>query len=269
MSDHIILHNMRQRIGTNRQPRHDRDLKDLDSELQAMKIQHPYSLNREQIERLMTKDSFRQGGRGLPAEIPDQGFLYRLCNVRSVVRYTTWVSVPTVHDNDEDVWRRLKNDYDSNQEWLPLNRYAQGVLTGHRGFTWWTNLKALPDDVLSGAHTIGMPNDWIPVYAVVLRCPVSYLGPFTHVPTVLDGFSSEIFHPTIDNDNPPVGLTISLEHSHILREGSSEFVLGSLEVEPIEMRPVLIDSNMMAAHAHYVGLGPDLWRLLEVYYNRL
>jgi hypothetical protein len=268
MAQQSKIYDLRQTIGAVRQHEHAAALESLHHDLNSLGLEHPYALEREHIDHLMTNQFFAQGGRGLPASVSGPQFLYRICNIRKIVEYTSWIPANR-YENNEDIWLNLKRDFDDLGDWIPLNHYARGELTGPRGFTWWTTLNFLTTNIICGAHSIGLPNDWLPKYAVVIRCPLGSISGINSllVPTVLDAFDGEIFHPTISDSHPGAGLTISLEGPSTLNAGTDEFVLLDVDVESMEAIPVLIDRRMRALHS--VQLDSGLRTLLEMYYKNL
>jgi hypothetical protein len=268
MTHHSKIHGLRQSLGMSRQSVHSPALESLQQELDSMGLEHPYTLERGQIDQLMTNEFFAQGGRGLSASALGHQYLYRICNVRQIVDNTSWISANR-YENNEDIWISLKRDFDAAGDWLPLSRYAYGALLGYRGFTWWTSLNFLAAGVICGAHVAGIPNDWLQKYAIILRCLLEEIEgkDMLRVPTVLDAFNGEIFHPTINDDSPVEGLTISLEDPANLETGTDEFVLPGVGVDQIDLWPVLIDRNMR--ESHNVQLDATLLASLETYYSSL
>ena len=268
-SDRMKLYDVRCRIGPERQPRHAARFAELCGELLKTGMAHPYALNSTAIATLMACPAFAQGGNGLTARPPASGHLYRMTGVMKLVRYTDWTAVPNQDNNDDEIWRELAADHLSRGDWLPLSSYARGHLRGFRGVTWWTTREDLVPNPVPVAHSLGIPNDWIPTYAVVLRCPVDGIHSIAKltVPDILDGFVQEVFHPTRDSESPAAGVTIRLRPGDEPGEGADEYLAEPVPVEHVTMWPLQITPEMRADHP--VWLGPALWEALYRYYSRL
>jgi hypothetical protein len=265
MSDQGQIHKLRQNLGATRQPPFASRLSALQHLLIDLGLEHPYSLSREHLQAMMMDATFARGGGGLNASYEGQ-FVYRLCGVRKVVDFTDWQR-PHRYYTDDDIWLRLRNDFEM-AGWLQLQDYAAGVLSGPRMVTWWTDADFLSTNIICGAHLTGLPNDWVAKYSLVLRYPTDKL--LTHsflVPSVLDAFDGEIFHPTVNNDSPTAGWTINLDANGALTIGAREFVLLDVDVKNITFQPVLIDSGIRRMHT--VALDSLLRERLETYYGIL
>lgn len=288
MSNLAILHMLRQDKGVIRQVGYAGTLRALEAELQNMSLAHPYRLIRNKSQNqmlpLLGVINFTPGGAG-PDATPSQEYIYHLTSVSKVLRYSRWTFFPpgftTRKHSDSRLFRHLEDKYEEaraahqdvtgSKTWLPLKDYAHGTYSGFRDFTWWTTLTLLPSYIVCGGHNIGLPNKWIPNYALIMRCPSSYVkaAKLISIPTVLDGFTSEIYSP-VDlrvSPHPACGQTINLDSVGPLREGREEFALRPVSVNQIEFQPVLIDRPRRQAHV--VRLDGRLWQLLEIYYSKL
>jgi len=267
--DRTNLYDMQCRIGPTRQPRHAPRFRELRAELVKLGARHPYALNSAAITALMSCASFAEVGNGLIANLPQSRNLYRITSVMNLVRYTTWTAIPNQDNTDDEVWRELALDRERNGDWLSLHSYANGHLRGFRGITWWTTREGLLTNPVQVAHSMGLVNDWIPSYAIVLRCSSDGIRASTKVtvPDIVDGFVQEVFHPTRDVERPASGLTINLGPDNKLTHGGDEFVAGPLPVEQIQMWPIQITPEMRAARP--VWLGSNLWDALYSYYDTL
>jgi hypothetical protein len=280
MSNPTIVHQLRQLKGSLRQPQHGQDLYVLEQAIRGMGLTHPYRLivnsKVNQLTSLLSVPTFSKGGIGTLATSSSE-FLYHLTGVRKVLKYSGWNyfprGFPTLRHSDRRIFSYLLNDYNRNNRGpLPLGRYAKGTLSGFRGFTWWTSLKILEAHVVCSAHRLGMPNKWIPKFALVMRCPSTYIagGHFASVPTTLDGFISEIFCPADYRSAqtlPSYGRAINLDNLGRLAAGPEEFAVGSIDVREVEFFPVLIDRAVRSVHV--VQRDARLWQLLEIFYNGL
>jgi hypothetical protein len=265
MSDQSEIHVLRQDLGAARQPPYASKLSTLQNLLEDLNLEHPYSLTGQQRQTMMLDKSFALNGGGLNAAYQGE-FVYRLSGVRKVVDYTEWQK-PYKYYSDDDIWLRLKNDFDA-VGWLPLRDYAAGKLSGPRTFTWWGDEDFLSADIICGAHRSGLPNDWIAKYSLLLRYPTEKLAPDSFlVPSVLHAFDGEIFHPTADRDSPTEGRAIDLDSTGPLTLGAREFVLLDLDVNNITFQPILIDSTLRRVHV--LPLNSLLRSRLRAYYGGL
>jgi hypothetical protein len=261
MASQEELHSIQMQVAIRRQPRHASALNGLSSLLEG----HPYDLSDSELRVLEQIDAFVSGSKGLVAKPPRDAFLYGLCAVQSLINYVTWKSRPSGHEVTHQVFDRLNSDLASSESWLPLSRYADGYLSGYRGLTWWTSSDRITTDVIRGALELGLVS--VPEFAIVLRCPAEYVLGISRVPTAIDGFLFEAFHPTKDLDSPHWGMAIDLHDGHNLSGGPDQYVVGPIEAGQVSFRPVHIDEGMRAALK--VESGPKLWAALETYYNTL
>jgi hypothetical protein len=278
MSNLTILHRIRQFKGALRQPYHGPVMHALEAQLGAMGLSHPYRLVRNrainQVDSLLRVRGFAPGGIGNTGN-PTSGFIYHLTSVRKAITYSQWQyfpsGFPSLSHEDRKLFEYLLDDYNRRGDWLSFSAYAQDEYSGFRSFTWWTNLEVLDGPVVCSAHKLGLPNKWIPKYALVMRCPAVYArdNSLSRVPTTIDGFLSEVFSPPdLRPLNRPVsGRTIDLDSPGALREGADEYALTSIPVDQIDFKPILIDYTLR--RGHIVARNARLWQLLEIYYNRL
>lgn len=241
-----------------------------------MGITHPYRLIRnrviDQFKPLMANPKFANGGTG-PSASTTVEYIYHLTSVRKLVKFTDWGFFPSGFPNPKSAaWRvfdYLLDDHRKSSNWLPLRNYATGAYGGFRNFTWWTSFELDPANIVCNAHKLGLPNTWIPKYGIILRCPVTHITSYNlhHVPTVVDGFPSEIFRPMDFRLSPLTsGRTVDLETNGQLIDGVEEFALSPVPVSEIKFKPVLINRH---ARRHRVVRNARLWQLLEMFYNSL
>lgn len=267
---------IRQLIAGVRQPRHQGKITQLGAQLRNLPRpdQHPYDLNDENFEMLLGMEAaFREGGAGLPATVPDQDFIYRLSAAAKVRSYSeVWRDGYEEYIDDERLFGAIHWQYRRTRDWIPLREYADGSYRSRRQITWWTSLELRadePEDVVRKVSQCGIPIDWINKWSLVLRCRVEHLARVRAacVPSVLDGFDSEIFHPTIDDDTPPAGIAIDLDGPTTITAGVSEFVLQPISVDQIDVLPVVIDDEVKRAAG--VRLDARLRESLVDYYRGL
>lgn len=272
MSDPITLFRLRQRNGQARQPSHLTVLNALNHLLRTLDEETPYSLRHGSLEALLNDPLFTTCARGCKASIPDALPLYRLIGIGGLIRdCMEWQ-----FENDEEhldvidgIWRKISQDSKLANDWLRLDSYSQGTLSGFRGVSWWTSANTLVTAPVTTAHALGMPNDWIPVRAVILRHDPGPTRPSDdwRVPSTIDAYHSEVFHTTVDADLPASGLTISLQNLNALKIGNNEYVVLRLDVRSIQLWPVVITHQMRANDE--VLLGPALRSALQSYYSGL
>jgi hypothetical protein len=223
---------------------------------------------------LLDVDEFAAGAAGHGATT-SQDYIYHLTPIRKVLRYNDWTyfpsGFPTVKHEDRRLFEYLLDDYYRQGKLLDLGNYARGDYNGFRGFTWWTSLDLLNTQIVCAGHRLGLPNKWIPKYALIMRCSARYAMSYgiPRVPTVVDGFVSEIFQPAdlLKIPTPPSGTTINLDGPGPLTDGEEEFVLSKVDVGAIKFKPVLIDRSLR--NQHRVVRNARLWQLLEMFYDSL
>lgn len=246
--------------------------------------EHPYDLAFELKKEFARLRFYACQSFGAPARIPqpDDGYVYRMCSIVDVVKGVT-KEAGDGRGGAADVagWRNdLKDDQENWEQvfekgggdWTPLNGLAEGVYKCHpRPFSWWTTFP-LYEDVIAGAHRIGMTNDWVAVQCLVLRCPADYVrgNNIACVPSAIDAYTQMIFHPTRDEASPPHGITIDLSlYPLTLFPGTDEFLLPPVPVDLIEVKPVLVDEDYRQSR-HTVRSDCGVFSaLLEDYYKNL
>jgi hypothetical protein len=281
------LHKLRQLKGILRQDSYKATLKKLQKELSdKIKESHPYRLivneTIDQMKPLMEVPEFRNGAIGSPAAHNSE-YIYHLTSIRKVAGEPKPKVTPTLNwthfppgfsdltESDRNLFECLIKKYQDvygGTGWMPLKEFATGKYSVKRGFTWWTNKEFTDADIVCAAHRVGLPNTWIPKYALVMQCLTKKVaGTLSHVPTTLDGFISEIFSPAdYRTGQPTCGEAINLDNPKLIPY-AEEYSLKPIEVESIYFRPVLIDNRKRRMHV--VNRDPRLWQLLENYYDTL
>lgn len=284
-----ILHRQRQIKGALRQPGYRTALAKLQKTLLiTIREPHPYRLVVndvvDQMKPLLAVPEFKSGAQGGPAA-PGSDYIYHLTSIRKVVgdpkskspRTLTWThfppAFPKLDESDRHLFEYLLDKYIreyGRTGWMALKDYAAGKYSVKRDFTWWTNEKFPDANIICAAHRVGLPNTWVPKYALVMRCLARKVTSqaLSHVPTVLDGFLSEIFSPAdYRSATPTWGQAIDLDSPGPLSARAEEYSMNPIPVEAISFRPVLIDNNRRRRHV--VARDPRLWQLLELYYDKL
>lgn len=274
------IYDLRQDCGRRRQPTYGQALDDLDAVIRP--APHPYDLKLPAIQQLMNNTWFRVGALGLqrPATLPASGYIYRICPIKKLTDYShNWFSSSPRKDDQPPLifhlWKKkveeLERKAGGKKVWLRLRSYARDRFYGPRSFSFWTGHELDPYDsakLLVSAHALGLPNDWIDEYSVVMKCDTSFLQGRAEakIPTTLDGFDSHIFHPRRESLVPPSGITIELSLTAPLHRGQDEFAIGPVETAAIQMYPVQIPSTLLPC------IKSDDNRLLSslhVYYQQL
>lgn len=269
MCDLCDLHDSRQHMGSRRQPRHINDLKSVDRILSKIGETHPYQLTADQMGEFKKERWFAGSSSGLAAIISNGKYLYRLAPVIKLATYASeWFATPSIK---LDAWRfirKLQADLELKRDWLEYSAYAKGTFASPRNISFWTTFEFGAKDIVKGANNVGLPSNWIIRQMVILRLDISKLsrGNRVFVPTVLDAFNSEIFHPTKDIESPPSGSAIHL-NSGFLSQGADEFVLGPLPVELVDLWPVVLEETEIELQG--VRSDSSLWKLLHSYYSNL
>lgn len=259
---------VRQKLCDLKQPRHNRIIKKLDNLLNVLKVDHPYRLDRNQYELLMKIRTFSKGSKGLPASLPHDQYLYRICSLESLKNYVeTWTLDSYRYSSLEEIFEHILILYSIEKDWLHLSLFAAGKYRNARKYSFWT-LANVSENIYSWPNKLGMPADWISPHTILLRYPNYHLSSdLAKIPTVIDAFTEEIFHPVKELDNSKTGKTIDIGHADSLRDGVEEIVLGPVDIKRIDILPVFIALRDKAKH--FVSLGPNLWSLLIKYYNQL
>jgi hypothetical protein len=271
MSNLILLYNLRFTAGQRRQPRHAGALRALNGIIKSAGIAHSYGeYDRTVNARLMSKASYSGGSRGYVGKIHGDDFIYRVAGIKELAidKSITWISRIRSGQPPRELFRLVNQDYKRSRNWLPLNRYAVGELSGYRNVTFWTTHELQPATIVHDSHLIGLTNNWLKEWSVIIRCRVKDLigANSVRVPTVLDAFTEQIFHPTEDSPRPSSGITIELSAAGPLAPGKMEFVLDPIRTDKLQIRPCFI-SNKSLPCIHSKDRG--LWKLLDRYYRTL
>src|ERR1044071_5584899 len=243
----VEIYQLRQGLAPRGQPSRERDLQSLDKDSRRRNLSHPYVGTEPLQQALMRKPCFAEGAKGRAAAARTDGFLYRLCAPPKVVKYTDWLFWPRNYrhsgSDEKALFEWLHQHHQAVQDWIPLAKFARGILSAPRKFTWWTTEEMTPANLVDSAHRLGIPNEGIPTHALILRFPIGDLDlDRLRVPSVVDAFDSPIFHPTLDDEHPPAGRTIDLRNGKP-GLGCEEYVLGPVPVEKISFLPVLVDEE--------------------------
>jgi len=268
MATLLDLYNMRRNIAQKRQHSHLEKYEKLHEFLLSLEKAEPYDLGFDTKLKFEAVAFFVDNPFGHKARIPNRDtFIYRICSIRDVVKGTDWRK-----DEGTDAANWMKVYDKSKGNWTPLSRFARGTYCCHpRCFSWWTSYP-LFEDVIRGAHKIGMTNDWVAVETVVLRCPVDYVSKnkLAVVPTVIDAFMQLIFHPTKDSISPTYGITIDLSlYPRTLSPGLDEVVLPALDIDRLEVLPIKADQEYREGKNQVLSESEVLAGLLEFYYQNL
>jgi hypothetical protein len=269
MATLLDLYDIRRSIAQNRQGTHKDFYEELHAFLISLKKDQSYDLDFGTKLKFRALKLFVNGTFGRQAHVPVRDkFIYRICNMVDLVKGTSWRKKKASDAaNWDHIYKKCKGD------WTRLSKFAEGTYKCcPRRFSWWTSFP-LFQDVVSGAHRVGMTNDWVPKQCVVLRCPVDYVNQnkLAFVPSVIDAFMHMIFHPTKDDACPPHGLTIDLSlYPTTLCPGTDEVVLPPISVKQLEILPVNADdAYRKGKHTVVAEDNEMLSELLEYYYRNM
>jgi len=263
------LYAARRAVMLSRQSQHEPSYTQLEKFLLSLKRSQPYDIvdfnTRRRFEEV---PFFVSASFGRPATVPGRdGYIYRICTMTDVVKGSEWID-----DTGSEVgnWKQIEQK--GKGGWTRLRKLARGTYKCRpRRFSWWTSYP-LFQDVISGAHCVGMTNNWVAVQSVVLRCPIDYVNRnnMALVPSVIDAFMQLIFHPTKDANFPPYGITIDLSlFPRTLSPGIDEVVLPEISVDEIEVLPINADTGYRRGKNEVCSDWPSLSALLEYYYLNL
>jgi len=206
---------------------------------------HPYDLSWEEIcDLLMSDPAFAHGGKGRKSNIR-LDHTYRIISVGRLIWYVSNIlgKEPSRVD-PEQLFTRLMTDYERQmpRDWLNLGKYASGNLMNSRGFSYWSSAEiGLGDkEILSKCHRMGIPNDWIDPYSVVMRCNMTDISDDLEIrlPNVIDAFDSAVFDPVECRTEPQCGYTIDLCEMSNLKRGVPEYTMGPIPTNCISIYPV-------------------------------
>lgn len=268
MATLLDLYHIRRDIAQNRQGTHIEFYEELHKFLISLEKTQAYDLSIGTKLKFEELNFFVNNTFGRHANIPGgDRFIYRICSIVDIVKGTRWRNN---EGSDVANWNQVYNK--SKGGWMRLGKVADGTYKCHpRRFSWWTSFP-LFQDVISGAHRIGMTNDWVAEQCVVLRCPIDYVNnnKLAFVPSVIDAFMQMIFHPTKDAISPPYGITIDLSlYPVTLSPGIDEIVLPELRVDQLEILLVNADDEYRKGKHTVNSDYPMLSGLLEYYYRNM
>ncbi|MCP4601462.1 MAG: hypothetical protein GY847_13250 [Proteobacteria bacterium] len=263
------IYKLRGQLDVSRQPESENIFTSFDALLDTVGAEHPYALTGSELIHLLQEAYFRRRNSNVPARLMDEiTFLYRIAPIKQVIndRGIQWHwKLDHVNEN-HNVWKDLQDDFKVTNDWLDLENYCGGHLLGFRKFTWWTSYSHIVGNLAAAAHKLGLVDDWLAKYLLVLRCKCTdSMTGAVFVPSCLDGFLSLIFDSKPTRLNPEAGITIDLSDIDNLREGIDEVILDPVPVTLIQFMPVLFDEQARK-QGPKVELGEKLLRALVKYY---
>jgi hypothetical protein len=270
MDPWVAIFQARHALDARRQPRHGDALRKLLASLSYLPAlptapAHPYHLMSDHFEWLVTNESaFLATAGGLPGHPPDGEHLYRLTNIKSLLRDN-----PGVSDREPiEQHGILIKEFRRTGQWIALDRVIHGPLRGPRGVTWWTSRRLSADALVTAAYRLGMARNWISSWSVILRC---HRGAFARlsVPTVIDAFNQPIFAATADADTPTSGHAIDLTKPEALALGDDEYVAMEIDAGNIGVLPLEVAPDATATPHCLEDGSPLLDSLLAFYQHRL
>lgn len=271
MNPWLAIFQARHVLDSRRQPRHGGALDRLLASLAQLPpppdtSAHPYHLLPHHFNWLDANEShFLATAHGPPAQPPGAGYLFRLANIKSLLRDNPgWVS------NREPIeqHRILIEEYRQTRRWIRLKRVIHGPLRGSRGVTWWTSNRVSPDALISCAYKLGIARNWISSWSILLRCPrTAFDHAALRVPTVIDAFNLPIFDASAEADNPGSGRAIDLTRPDALAPGWDEYVASEVDVDQVEMLPLEVAAADATAEPHCLEDTSRLLSSLLAYYQ--
>ncbi len=265
MSNYQVISNVRSQLDSVRQSSAGSRLATLKASLGP--AQTPYDRVPEVRRTLMSFEYFAIGASGRRISPPRSTYLYRASSLTAVQKHTQWREDKELPLDVMLGSLRVRSMNSSNHEgWFGLSDVAEGELSADRSFTWWSSSPINKGSAVCDLHFRGIPNDWIPMHALLLRCSVDRLlgTQLVHTPSVLDGFDSVIFEAISEVDMTTGGRALSVESPDEIQLGADEFVLKPIPVDFIEILPLVIDESL---RKHKV-LEINILSALEVYYMR-
>lgn len=278
------IHDLRCKIADQRQPEHAADLAKLQTAIEPS--EHPY---RDTVQTncyltLLRVPAFKWPCRGPLASGLKGGYLYHL---RSLAGFISEIEIasepgepyppnadPTI--NLGKIKHRISLlSATLSRQWLPLRHFAKGDYSTERSalglatrrFTWWTDFPPRPTALVRDAHKLGVPRNSMTSECVILRCKLGAdIRRKLHVPSVLDGFASEVFLASSYSDAPVAGKAIDIGVTPFVA-GESEFVLGPVAAERLEVSLAQI-STLEIEESQADTDNPTFLSALEDYYRR-
>lgn len=252
-----MVYESRYAIGLARQEYFAGYLARFDQFLTELHRKHPYGRDKALYEKCSEVACFISGDtQWIPAH-PKQSVLYRIANIkktffdnddfRVVVREDAPGISPIRTEADiSDLFDQLSFESSPDRNpirWLNLSDYLEEY-KAKRGFTWWTTL-ALSDaadaiDLLKKAHLIGLLNNWVGEYSLIMKLDLpketqSIDSPTVWVPSVIDAYLSSIFKAQDQDKRPAHGTAINIKNP--AEEGADEYVVRGNILSNIEFIP--------------------------------
>ena len=267
------IYSLRETVAQRRQQKHSTHLSSLENILTSvLKKDHPYKLTYQQKLEFCSIPGYQTDAFGAQAVVPSQSFLYRMCTIETLILNTEWITPEAFRLSDEDEWSQINQRQDELGDWVPLREFAGGQYKlAPRIFSWWTSMP-LHEDVVFGAHRIGIVNDWVGEHTLILRCPVDYItnNDLAFVPSVIDAYTHPVFHPTNDGGKPVYGITIDLSfYPMTLVPGTDEVLLAPISTNYIDIMPIRVDNSKRHARASVLLDDAEFIDLLHLYYSNL
>ena len=240
---------------------------------------HPYALNDKLDEFVARTKIFSEGLQGKSANISNENYLYRVQSLRGFLKSVEWSDFSVNAGDAKEVWNMLVNvSKRTSGGWLPLERFVEGTYPVKVAdienlkwwnYAWWTT-HSLWENVILGAAKIGMCSTWLSDESIVFRASVNGAGEnlVAYVPTVVDAFLQPIFHPVEEMSAPNAGITIDLS-SNSLEIGVDEYVIKPIDVEAIEIFPILISNDLRRRYGAGCEENAHLLNALVNYYRVL
>lgn len=255
------VYKSRYEIGCNRQEHFTPELRAFNQFLTDLQRMHPYGKDPKLFDKCKSIRSFCNGDQAWIPAHPKQTTLYRIANLKKmflanddfiisvrddaprIKKIRTEADIPPAFD-------QLRYSERHNPErWLRLSDYLS-IYEPVRGLSWWTPFPLGeardPVDLLSRVHRIGLPNDWIGEYSVIMKLDLSSSetpstspnAPTVWVPSVIDACLSSIFKAQPQKSNPKSGIAINIKDP--AKMGEEEYVVRGDILTNVQFRPIQV-----------------------------
>ncbi len=230
---------------------------------------HPYTLTANDLRRLRRIESWTQANSIGPASFQERA-LYRLGSIDAVGRAFAWHSFDVGAMLTTEELLEAVDSLPATDGWIALSEHAEGQLPPFRGRLWWTTAPIDVSAIAKSAYSLGIVNDFIPEYAVLLRLTLSG-GEVCEIPSCVDGYHSPVFRIIEHRSIAGTGLTLDLlrlldDPGGLEEAGCAEVVTtGAVGVSNLEMQVIrtpvrqidprmyLDDSDFLAQLAEHTG----------------
>jgi hypothetical protein len=268
------IYDIRKNCGKQRQQIYFSDFEALDKNLrECLQQTHPYEISFPQKKSLGTQvQNYGQGGKGLPAKIPPEGYLYRIANPIDVFTNIKAGNFPNakIPRLAANLWNRLNNLSQDGRKWLELSEHGDKPYAACSRISWWTHydLDDSNTNIIEKANKLGLFENWVDTEIYLLRCKadICVQSSIASVPTIIDAYASSVFYTTENDKNPVEGITINLSQAPDLELGISEVVLKEINLNCLQIKPIRIESGERQVRTHIGSKNLAMLETLKSYY---